>query len=57
MVQSQPRQNESKTLKRAGGMAQVVEYLPRLASNLDPPNLSLPSSQGYRGEQLMTDWQ
>jgi hypothetical protein len=25
-----------------------MNYLPRLASNLDPPDLSLPSSEDYR---------
>jgi hypothetical protein len=25
-----------------------MNYLPRLASNCDPPDLSLPSSQDYR---------
>jgi hypothetical protein len=26
----------------------LLNYLPRLASNHDPPNLSIPSSQDYR---------
>jgi hypothetical protein len=28
----------------------LENYLPRLASNQDPPNVSLPSSQDYRCE-------
>jgi hypothetical protein len=31
----------------------VANYLPRLASNHDPPDLCLPSSQDYKHEPLM----
>jgi hypothetical protein len=33
-------------------MGGLQNNLPRLASNLDPPNLSLPSSWDYRRESL-----
>jgi hypothetical protein len=31
----------------------LVNYLPRLASNCDPPNLSLPNSSDFRCEAVV----
>jgi hypothetical protein len=33
-----------------------MNYLPELASNCDPPDLSLPSSKDYRSESLVPGW-
>jgi hypothetical protein len=34
----------------------LINYLPRLALNLNPPNLSFPNSRDYRSEPLASDY-